>query len=149
MKVVFLDYARSSRRPARSAPWTSDETEELARLYRAKRDHGHAVGFAFGETEFHDPQFYVLNSNGADPCTVCASRLVRNRRRWYVIEDGQGNVQLEGGCLRTLVGRLCGYWSSVRQTLATALALLGEQFACDWPVSDSLLAIVDRLSAFG
>jgi hypothetical protein len=37
----------------------------------------------------------------------------------------------------------------VRQTLATALALLGEQFACDWPVSDSLLAIVDRLSAFG
>ena len=105
--------------------------------------------FAYGETDHRDPQFYVLSSSDAEPCTACVSRLVRDSRRWYVIEDGQGNVQIEGNCLRTLVGRLCGYWSSMRHTLAAALALVGEQFVCDGPLSDNLVAIVDRLSAIG
>ena len=149
MNVVLLDRARTRKRPARSNSWTSDETEELTRLYRAKRDHGGGASFAYGETDHRDPQFYVLSSSDAEPCTACVSRLIRDSRRWYVIEDGQGNVQIEGSCLRTLVARLCGYWSSMRHTLAAALALVGEQFACDGPFSDNLVAIVDRLSAFG
>jgi hypothetical protein len=149
MNVVFLDCARTRKRPAKSSSWTRDETEELTHLYRAKRNLGSAAGFAYGETDHRDPQFYVLNSSDAQPCTACVSRLIRDSRRWYVIEDGQGNVQIEGSCLRTLVGRLCGYWSSMRHTLAAALALVGEQFACDGPLSDNLVAIVDRLSALG
>jgi len=150
MNVVFLDYARTRGRPARSdAWWTSAETEELARLYRAKRDHGGAARFAYGETDHHDPQFYVLSDTDTEPCTACVSRLVRDSRLWYVIEDGQGNIQLEGRCLRTLVARLCGYWSSMRHTLAAALALVGEQFVCDGPIPTSLTAIADCLSAVG
>jgi hypothetical protein len=149
MNVVLLDRARTTRRPARSNLWTSDEMEELTRLYRAKRDHGGGAGFAYGETDRRDPQFYILSSTDAEPCTACVSRLIRDSRRLYVVEDGQGNIQAEGDCLRKLVGRLCGYWSSMRHTLAVALTLVGEQFACDGPLSDSLVAIVDRLSAIG
>ena len=149
MNVVFLDRARSRKRLVKSNAWTSAETEELARLYRAKRDLGGAAGFAYGETDHRDPQFYILSSTDAEPCTACVSRLIRDDRRWYVIEDGRGNVQIEGGCLRVLVGRLCGYWSSMRHTLAAAFALVGEQFACDGPLPTGLGAIADCLSAVG
>jgi hypothetical protein len=149
MNVVYLDCARTRKRPAKSNAWSPAETEQLTRLYRAKRDLGGAAGFAYGETDHRDPQFYVLSSTDAEPCTACVSRLIRDGRRWYVIEDGQGNIQLEDSCLRALVGRLCGYWSSVRHTLAAALGLFGQHFACDGPFSDNLVAIVDRLSAFG
>ena len=149
MNVVFLDRARSGKRPVRSNAWTPAETEELTRLYRAKRDLGGAAGFAYGETDHRDPQFYVFSSTDAEPCTACVSRLIRDGCWWYVIEDGNGNVHTEGGCLRTLVGRLCGYWSSMRHTLAAALALVGEQCACDGPFSVNLLAIADCLSAVG
>ena len=147
MNVVFLDRARSRKRLVKSNAWTPAETEELARLYRAKRDLGGAAGFAYGETDHRDPQFYILSSTDAEPCTASVSRLIRDGRRWYVIEDGQGNVQTEGGCLRVLVGRLCGYWSSIRHTLAAALAFVGEQFACDGSLSENLVSVLDRLSA--
>jgi hypothetical protein len=91
----------------------------------------------------------VLSSTDAEPCNACVSRLIRDNRRWYVIEDGQGNVQIEGNCLRTLVARLCGYWSSMRHTLATALALVGQQYASDGPLPTCLAGIADCLSAFG
>jgi len=148
MNVVILDIARRKERAATPNAWSPAEMGELARLYNAKREHGSAAGFAYGETDHRDPQFYVLKSD-AEPCTACVSRLIRDSRRWYVIEDGQGNVQVEGGCLRTLVGRLCGYWSLMRHTLAAALALVGEQFVCDGPLPTSLAAIADCLSAVG
>jgi len=149
MNVVLLDCVRIKKRLARSNAWTPDETEELTRLYRAKRDLGGAAGFAYGETDHREPQFYILSSTDAEPCTASVSRLIRDGRRWYVIEDGQGNVQTEGGCLRTLVGRLCGYWSSMRHTMAAVLALFGEQFACDGPLPTSLAVITDCLSVVG
>ena len=62
MNVVLLDRARTRGRPARTNAWTSAETEELTRLYRAKRDLGGAAGFAYGETDHRDPQFYVLGN---------------------------------------------------------------------------------------
>jgi len=147
MNVVLLDCVRIKKRLARSNAWTPDETEELTRLYRAKRDLGGAAGFAYGETDHREPQFYILSSTDAEPCTASVSRLIKDGRRWYVIEDGQGNVQIDGGCLRTLVGRLCGYWSSMRHTMAAVLALFGEQFAFDGSLSENLVSVLDRLSA--
>ena len=149
MNVVSLDWARTRKCPVKSNAWSPAETEELARLYRAKRDLGGSAGFAYGETDDRDPQFYVLSSADAQSCKAFISRLIRDSRPWYVIEDGQGNVQIEGSCLRTLVARLCGYWSSMRHTLAAALALVGEQFVCDGPIPTSLAAITDCLSAVG
>ena len=149
MNVVILDIARRKERAATLNAWSPAEMGELARLYHAKREHGGAAGFAYGETDDRNPQFYVLSSSDAEPCTACVSRLIRDSRRWYVIEDGQGKIQVEGGCLRTLVGRLCAYWSLMRHTLAAALALVGEQFVCDGPLPTSLAAIADCLSAVG
>jgi hypothetical protein len=146
MNVVILDIARRKERAATLNAWSPAEMGELTRLYHAKREHGGAAGFAYGETDLRDPQFYVLSSSDAEPCTACVSRLIRHSCRWYVIEDGQGNIQLEGGCLRTLVGRLCGYWSLMRHTLAAALTLIGQQYASDGAFSGSLVAFMDGLS---
>jgi hypothetical protein len=63
-----------------------------------------------------------------------------------VIEDGQGNVQTEGSGLRVLVGRLCGYWSSMRHTLAAAFTLPGQQYASDGVFSENLVALMDSVS---
>jgi hypothetical protein len=147
MNVV--DFARRKERAAALNAWSPAEIGELTRLYRAKREHDGAAVFAYGETDHRDPQFYILNSTDAEACTASVSRLFRGNRRWYVIEDGQGNIQVEGGCLRTLVGRLCGYWSLMRHTLAAALALIGQQWASEGPFSENLAAIVDCLSAIG
>ncbi len=146
MNVVFLDPARTRKRPAWSNSWTSDETEQLTRLYRATRDHVGAAGFAYGKTDHHDPQFYIVNSD-AQQCTACVSRLNRDGRRWYVIEDGQGRVQKEGSCLRTLVEYVCGYWLSARDTLAAAFAFIGQQWATDAPLAPDLAVVLDCLSA--
>ena len=90
MNVVILDIARRKERAATLNAWSPAEMGELARLYHAKREHGGAAGFAYGETDDRNPQFYVLSSSDAEPCTACVSRLIRDSRRWYVIEDGQG-----------------------------------------------------------
>jgi hypothetical protein len=144
--VVFLHAARGKERAARLNAWSPAEMGELTRLYHAKREHGDVAGFAYGETDQRDPQFFILDSTDAESCTASVSRLIRDSRRWYVIEDGQGNVQVEGGCLRTLVGRLCGYWSLMRHTLAAALTLIGQQYASDGAFSGSLVAFMDGLS---
>ena len=138
------------KRAATLNAWSpSAEIGRLTRLYHAKREHGGAAGFAYGETDQRDPQFYVLSSTDAEPCTASVSRLIRDSRRWSMIEDGQGNIQVEGGCLRTLVGRLCGYWSLMRHTLTAALAFIGQQCASDGPFSENLAAILNCLSAIG
>jgi hypothetical protein len=146
MNVVFLDAARRKERAATLNAWSPAEMGELTRLYHVKREHGDAAGFAYGETDQRDPQFFVLNSTDAESCTASVSRLIRDSRRWYVIEDGQGNVQIEGSCLRTLVTRLCGYWSSMRHTLAAALAMIGQQYASDGAFLGNLVAFMDSLS---
>jgi hypothetical protein len=143
MNVVFLDVARRKERAATLNAWSPAEMGEFTRLYHAKREHGGAARFAYGETDHRDPQFYVLNSSDAQPCTACVSRLIRDSRRWYVIEDG--HIQVEGGCLRTLVGRLCGYWFLMRHTLAALLA----QWASDGPLAENFVAIVNCTPAIG
>jgi hypothetical protein len=147
MNVVFLDFARTRKRSARSNSWTPDETEQLTRLFHTTRDHVGAAGFAYGKTDHHDPQFYIVNSSDAQPCTACVSRLNRDGHRWYVIEDGQGLIQKEGSCLRTLVENICGSWHSARDTLAAAFTFIGQQWVTDATFSPDLAVVFDCLSA--
>lgn len=145
MNVICLATHRMRRRLTRPNTWAPTEAAELVRLYRAKREAGDAVGFAYGETDSDDPQFYVLGGSDVRPCTACVSRLARNGRPWYVIEDGQGTVEFEGTCLRSLIARLCGYLSTVRHTLAAFVAVFDQQWATDTPIVISVAAIVDSL----
>jgi hypothetical protein len=144
MNVVDLATYRARGR-LRPTAWEAAEAAELIRLYHAKRDAGDAVGFAYGETDLYDPQFYVLGGSDARPCTACVSRLDQNGHLWYVIEDGQGDVQFEGACLRTLVARLRRHLSTVRHTFVTFIALFDQQWGTDMPISTSFVAIVDSL----
>jgi hypothetical protein len=128
MNVVFLARGRARWRPAIATHWTRDETAELTRLYRSKRDRGDAVGFAYGTTDFDDPQFYVLGADHARPCGACVSRLTRDGRSWYVVEDGQGGIEKEGGCLRTLVGQITRRSLAGWRTLATVFAYSAQAF---------------------
>jgi hypothetical protein len=51
MNVVFLDVARRKERGATPKARSPAEMGELTRLYHAKREHGGAAGFAYGETD--------------------------------------------------------------------------------------------------
>ena len=148
MNVVLLATAQRRTTSARSGRWCPDEISELMRLYRVKRDHSDAVvSFAYGETDFHDPQFYLLHDDLAQSCTACVSRIVKNGQQWYVIEDGQGVIQAEGDGLCSLISRICGCWQSARHTLAAAVALIGQQYVNEAPLAANLLGVIDGLSA--
>ena len=105
MSVVFLADARAKRRSPPSNRWAFNEVAELARLYRAKYERGGADGFAHGTTDFGDPQFYVLSDDSDQSCKAYVSRLTKNGRSLYVVEDGKGRIEREGDCLRTLVAQ--------------------------------------------
>lgn len=94
-------------------------------------------GFAYRETDRHDPQFYVLGGDEAKPCKTCVSRLVRNGRCWYVIEDGEGVIQAEGDSLRQLIKRVYGLRHSARYSLTAVLALIGQQWTNDGVFGES------------
>jgi hypothetical protein len=129
--------------------WSPEETEVLTGLYRAKRELSGAAGFAYGETDRHDPQFYVLGGDEAKPCKTCVSRLVRNGRCWYVIEDGEGVIQAEGDNLRQLIKRVCGLRHSARYSLTAVLALTGQQWTNDGVFLENLATIVNCVPAIG
>ena len=128
MNVLFLAEARAKQRSPRSNQWTSNEIAELTRLYRAKSERDGAVCFAVGTTDFDDPQFYVLTDGGDQSCSVCVSRLTRDGRSWYVIEDGNGRIEDEGGCLRTLVARISKQPLTGWRALVPVLAYCAQQF---------------------
>jgi hypothetical protein len=147
-KVIHLATARATLRSPLSSRWHPDEMAELMRLYAAKRRPGEAVSYAYGETENHDPQFYVLGPDPARPCTTCVSRLLRNSRRWYVIEDGLGGLLAEGERLRALVSRASRYWHAVRHALPiVAWALFSQPFSDDALIEESVAAVTGCLLA--
>jgi len=87
MTVIQLAAARRQLHPG---CWRKQEKTELMRLYAAAvRQHG-AADFEFGETDRGEPQFYILDDSPAATCITCASRLSKDSKPWYVIEDGSG-----------------------------------------------------------
>jgi hypothetical protein len=118
MNVVFLAKAWTKRQQAGSNHWTPDEAAQLVRLYNAKRRQGNAASFAYGATDLDDPQFYVLSTDNARSCNACISRLSRDGRSWYVIENGQGGIETEGNCLRTLIAQITAGWRPPMAILA-------------------------------
>jgi hypothetical protein len=124
------------RRPAeRQDRWNQHEAAELNRLYQAHRERRWADGFAYGKTDFDDPQFYILGTGGAEVCATCVSRLTRDGRSWYVIEDGQGQIHSEGDCLRALIARMVGRSLGAWRALGAILALFLQQFLADGAVA--------------
>ncbi len=107
MSVVPLEKARRNPRTAlqRGGGWQPDEMAGLMQFYAIWKGQDGAAGYAFGETDQHEPQFYVPGGDPARPCLACISRLWRAGYAWYVVEDGSGGIRSEGHDLGALVAR--------------------------------------------
>jgi hypothetical protein len=125
-------------RPNGGAWRTAELNVLVAGLASTRVDGREAGGWATGETEAGDPQFYLLGPLPEEECVVCISRLGRT----YVLEDGAGRVLFEHNSLRLLAeraksvlqrkkaqifGRLALMWFAVRETFEQRFdAVLGE-----------------------
>jgi hypothetical protein len=94
MTVVELLAARRNKL-RRRAPggWQPGEIAELMKLYAVLNDCDVTIGYEFGNTESREPQFYVLAAD--QNCISCVSRISKDSRPWYVVEDGLGGLLAE------------------------------------------------------
>jgi len=133
MNVIAFPRARPQ-----ASTWRSAELAILVSRLTPTRACGRKVGWAMGETESGDPQFYLLGPLPNEECIGCISRLGRT----YVLEDGAGRILFEDDSLLLLakraksvlqrrklqiLGRLALTWFAVRETFEERLdAVMGE-----------------------
>lgn len=120
MTVVELLAARRNKL-RRRAPggWQPGEIAELMKLYAVLNDCDVTIGYEFGNTESREPQFYVLAAD--QNCISCVSRISKDSRPWYVVEDGLGGLLAEGYSLDILVSHLRRCWLSLLNKLLTSV----------------------------
>jgi hypothetical protein len=114
MTVIALEAVREKRRSQVPNFWQPEETAELMRLYAVLVDRLGATEHEYGETENNEPQFYALGTGLTQNCVVCVSRISKDSRTWYVIEDGMGGLLAEGYALGTIVTDASERWRSLR-----------------------------------
>jgi hypothetical protein len=117
------------RRGTTAAAWTPEEARELRHLYESLCTHGLAVDWERGETECGDPQLYLLGSDPDASCVVSVSRLLRDGRDFYVIENGGGAVIAEGPCLKLAVELAARRGRNAKSGRSFMSALLGGALA--------------------
>ena len=128
MTVVRFEAARRHPRATLPGCWQPSEMAALMRLYETLQARGGASGFECGETERCEPQFYVL---GADlgPCIACVSRVSKDGRPWYLLENGSGGLLGEGHDLGALVGDVGQCWRSLVGRLFLVAPMFGQLLA--------------------
>jgi hypothetical protein len=143
MRVVDLAAARKQRRSALLRAWQPEEIAELMRLHAELKRGTEGLGYEYGETEQCEPQFYILSAGPAKHCLSCVSRLSRDGRPWYVIEDGFGGLLIEGDCLGTLVNRTARLNLLTHYGLLFVTPILGQLLAKSVFSAESLEAATD------
>jgi hypothetical protein len=143
MTVVDLAAARKQRRSAPPRAWQPEEIAELMRLYAELKRGTEGLGYEYGETEQCEPQFYILSAGPAEHCLSCVSRLSRDGRAWYVIEDGSGGLLTEGDCLGILVNRTARLNPLTHSGLLFVTPILGQLVAKGVFSAESLEAAMD------
>ena len=128
MTVVELLAARRNKL-RRRAPggWQPGEIAELMKLYAVLNDCDVTIGYEFGNTESREPQFYVLAAD--QNCISCVSRISKDSRPWYVVEDGLGGLLAEGYSLDILVSHLRTCWLSLLNKLLPSVIFTHELFS--------------------
>jgi hypothetical protein len=142
MTVVHLEAAREKLRSELPHCWQPKETAELMRLYAFLAERSNAKGYEYGETENHEPQFYVLGPDLIHNCVVCVSRISKDGRTWYVIENGVGDLFAEGYKLRTLVTHASGSWRSLRNKLLLLTSFLSDVLLAREALTDKSFSVV-------
>src|SRR5689334_12512995 len=129
MTVIDLAAARQQRQSALPRAWQPEEIAELMQLYAELKGGPKGLGYEYGETEQCEPQFYILSAGPAEHCLSCVSRLSRNGRPWYVIEDGSGGLLTEDDCLGTLINRTARLNLLAHYSLLFVTSILGQLVA--------------------
>jgi hypothetical protein len=141
--VVHLAAVRKQRQSALSHFWQPEEIAELMRLYASLKRGGKGADYEYGETERHEPQFYVLNADLAQPCLSCVSRISKDSRPWYVVEDGSGGLLAEGDCLGVIVNQAVRLDRSVSCGLPIVTPILGYLLESDVFSAENLDVVMD------
>jgi hypothetical protein len=113
-------------RAAEMDGWQTSELAKLTNVCAAAMPSGEISGWEVGQTEYGDPQLYLLGPAPNYDCVLCVSRL----GRLYVLEDGTGQVVFENDNIvqmaeqayttlrkrkAELVARLAVCWCAVRE----------------------------------
>jgi hypothetical protein len=135
MTVMHFGAARDKMRWKLPQCWQSEETAELMRLYSVLNGRSVATGYEYGETEGREPQFYLLSADPAQDCYV--SRISKDGRPWYVIEDGLGGLLAEGYSLSILVSHASRCWRLLCGNLVAVASFFGEVLTRDALTTES------------
>jgi hypothetical protein len=121
--------------------WTAEEELELAHLFRFLRSCGLAAYREHGLTERGEPQFYIAGSDPDCFCIACVSRLKRNGRALYVVENGSGAIIAEGPRLNGLVELMIGANGGAGHSLSVLGRVLGYKSAAGARIVDAIAAL--------
>jgi hypothetical protein len=132
MSVVPFAGRGRLRRGTTAAAWTPEEARGLCHLYESLCTHGLAIDWERGETECGDPQLYLVGSDTDASCVVSISRLLREGRAFYVIENGGGAVIAEGPCLERAVELAVRRGGNAKPGGSFMSALLGGALTYGW-----------------
>ena len=142
MTVTDFGSARDKMRRKLPQCWQSEETAELMRLYAVLNGRSVVTSYEYGETERREPQFYLISADPAEDCIRCVSRILKDGRPWYVIEDGLGGLLAEGCSLSILVSHASRCWRSLRGHLVAVASFFGELLTRDGFTADSFEIVI-------
>jgi hypothetical protein len=66
--------------------WEPKEIAVLLRLCVILNGRGVETTYEYGETERHEPQFYIVGADLTQDCVSCISRIFKDGRPWYLIK---------------------------------------------------------------
>ncbi len=97
--------------------WQASELTRITNACAASIPNGEISGWEVGQTEYGDPQLYLLGPAPDHDCILSVSRL----GRLYVLEDGKGQVLFENDDIMLLAEQTC---SVLRKRKAELIARL-------------------------
>jgi len=97
--------------------WQASELTRLTNTCAASIPNGDVSGWEVGQTEYGDPQLYLLGPAPEHDCILSISRL----GRLYVLEDGKGQVLLENDDIMMMAEQTC---SALRRRKVELIARL-------------------------
>jgi hypothetical protein len=127
--------------------WEPKEIAVLLRLCVILNARDVETTYEYGETERREPQFYILSADLAQDCVSCISRISKDGRPWYLIEDGWGSLLAEGASLDALVSSPNRLLELLRGYALTATTFIGGLLSWD-PTKESVEFVLSSLAVY-
>ncbi len=115
MNVVQFPHAQEA--PVQG--WQTGELNKLTNACAGSIPSGDVSGWEVGQTEYGDPQLYLLGPAPDHDCILSISRL----GRLYVLEDGKGQVLFEDNNIVPLAEQACSALRKRKMELVARLTV--------------------------